>query len=60
MGTEDVTHNQELAAGLARATNRLAKLTEAGVAVRKITVINAEPAFMLGFEDDTPAPRRRR
>lgn len=52
--TEDTSNNNELASGLARAQRKLAALTEAGIAVRKISIISSEPAFMLGF-DDAPA-----
>jgi hypothetical protein len=62
---EDVTRNHELANGLARASAKLDALTKAGIAVRKITVINGEPAFMLGADEEmsagrTSAPARRR
>lgn len=58
---EDISNNHALASGLARASAKLKALTEAGIAVRKVTVFNAEPAFMLGADEDAPeAPRRRR
>lgn len=62
---EDVTRNHELADGLTRAAAKLEALTKAGIAVRKITVINAEPAFMLGADEEmsagrSPAQARRR
>lgn len=53
--SDDITRNHALAAGLSRAAERLHALTEAGIAVRKIEIYNAEPAFMLGRDQEDSA-----